>query len=735
MVPHDPRLHRSLFLLAASLFALAHGLAQAGADPEEAIARARSLLEGTVLRGGTQPGDQVRALSQVARLVRGPAVAERVLPLCEQALRSRHLTDRSAASAASECFAVCLSEASRPFVAIRDRLMEELPRAGTPACRAALLEVAERFYAFLERPGPGKAPRFAGPMIGTPQPSVHFDFSGLAIGTREGKGVGRVNPQAPLAVQPPTSIVHHSERLTLAPAFRGVGRASPARMDGPQPAVQKSDTLAFTPALRVVRVKDLTVSPPDARASSQGQGTTLATAIEVAAKTTLEAMANTALASAEQETRGGNAQAALDILAELVQGAPDSPSSAQGLARALAILTAGVAEGERANKLEAFEQWAAKHGGPRDRIQARLLVLQEHYKNGSFAQARHGLQEFLKAHGASDFGPRAKLLLGLTLWKSDDRAGATKVLQEIVHDNPAHSVAPQALFLIGYLAFAAGENDAARTAFARVVTDYPGSPFAEKAIEFIGSEMAKRAESAAGKPAQQTLPSCSCPRARGPVTIDGLLDDAAWQDAATLELASRDDARKDAPDSNIRVKLLWDDTCLYVAFDCRDDDVRSEAKDRDDPVMLWDAVRVLIAPVPGGQDATQPPKDGAYYDFGLSPHGVLCDARITYAKGTVALQDVKSAAEWNSPGVRQATRVDGTLNDNVPDKGWTAELAIPFADLGIRPAPGATWRLNVVHAAKAAQKERTLSSWSPLSGWLPQPHELGRLSFAGAEKK
>ncbi len=735
MVPRDPRLCRSLLVLAASLLGLAPRLARAGADPEEAIARAHTLLEGTVMRGGAQPGDQMRALSQVAHLTRGPAMAEKVLPLCQQALRSRHLTDRNAALAASECFAVCLSEARRPFIAIRDRLMDELPRAGTPACRAALLEVAERFYAFLERPGPGKALRFAGPMIGMPQPSVHFDFSGLAIGTREGKGAGRVNPQAPLAAQAPTSIVHHSESLTLTPAFRGIGRASLARLDGPQPAAQKSDTLTFAPALRVVRVKDLTVSLPDARVSSQGQGATLAMAIETAARSTLEAMANAALATAEQEVRGGNPQAALDILAELVQGAPDSSSSAQGLARALAILTAGGAEGERAGKLDAFEQWAAKHGGPRDRIQARLLVLQEHYKNGSFAQARQGLQEFLKAHGTSDLGPRAKLLLGLTLWKSDDRAGATKVLQEIVHDNPAHSVAPQALFLIGYLAFAAGENDAARTAFARVVTDYPGSPFAEKAIEFIGSEMAKRAEAAVGKPAEQALPSCSCPKARGPVTVDGRLDDAAWQDAATLPLAGRDDAGRETPDPHIGVKILWDDTYLYVAFDCKDDDVRSEAKDRDDPVMLWDAVRVLVAPLPVGQGAAHSPKEGAYYDFGLSPRGVLCDARITYAKGTVALQDVKSAAEWNSAGVRHAARIGGTLNDNVPDKGWTAELAIPFADLGIRPAPGAIWRLNVVHAAKTAQKERTLSSWSPLSGWLPQPHELGRLSFAGAEKK
>ncbi|HUT01305.1 MAG TPA: tetratricopeptide repeat protein [Phycisphaerae bacterium] len=792
-MPHDRRIARSL-ALAAALLVLAAGSARAGAGPEDdVLGHMRGLVEGAVLRAGAQPGEQARALAEVRRLARGPAVAEEVLPLCQQVIRSRSLGDRGAALAAAECLAACLAETRLPVVDIRDRLMAEVPRAGTASARAALLEVAERFYSFLERPARCEGPRLPKQTASAPAP-VALNFDGLGIGSKEGKLAARVSPQTLLLPGPPASAAspseslalsvtlraarapqvgdsgsamplartsdaialaltlrvarpaaapppaaglsaQHPEAITLAPALRAARPQALPPPAGGEPAAWAPDATAAAASPHAARVRDLRVRAADERAGPASLDKALAAAIEAAAKAALDAMVSGALANADQKARDGDRQAAVDILAALLRDTPDTASSAQALSRALGIFMTGAEAGERANRLAAFGLWATANGGPRDGAQARLLILQELYGNGDFKAARDGLGEFLKEHGASDLGPRAELLLGLTAWKLDDRPGAVKVLRELVHNHPGHPVAPQALFLVGYLSFSAGEAEAAQAAFLRVIRDYPDSAFAEKAIDFLGGEAAKRAEAQAEKPAWRTIPTCSCTRVHTPPTVDGRIDEAEWQGAAPLKLVYRDDAGKETPDGDASVRIAWDATHLYVAVECKDGDIRSEAKARDDPVLVWDALRVLIAPVAGGKEASTPPQEGAYYEFALSPNGVLNDGKVEYSRGVVLWQNVKAAAAWNSPGVRYATKVNGTLNDNAPDKGWTAELAIPFADLGGSPTAGATWRLNVLRVAGAADKERAVSAWSPSGGWLPQPREFGRVTFASADQK
>ncbi|MGH7594450.1 MAG: carbohydrate-binding family 9-like protein, partial [Gemmatimonadales bacterium] len=56
---------------------------------------------------------------------------------------------------------------------------------------------------------------------------------------------------------------------------------------------------------------------------------------------------------------------------------------------------------------------------------------------------------------------------------------------------------------------------------------------------------------------------------------------------------------------------------------------------------------------------------------------------------------------WNIDGLRIAVALDGTLNDpRDRDRGWTVELAIPWAAFGdsgrnvVPPRAGARWRVN-----------------------------------------
>ena len=60
--------------------------------------------------------------------------------------------------------------------------------------------------------------------------------------------------------------------------------------------------------------------------------------------------------------------------------------------------------------------------------------------------------------------------------------------------------------------------------------------------------------------------------------------------------------------------------------------------------------------------------------------------------------------QWDLPGLRAAAHVDGTLNDNTDrDRGWTAELALPWSSLellargdgrALPPRDGDTWRMD-----------------------------------------
>jgi tetratricopeptide (TPR) repeat protein len=451
-----------------------------------------------------------------------------------------------------------------------------------------------------------------------------------------------------------------------------------------------------------------------------------------AASEALTAMVKDLSEEAEWKARQGDRDGALKLLATVIRDAPDTSFSARALQRALPIALSDIEGKEREAILREFAPWVAELGGVGDRAHARLLVLQQRYRDGAFEDAKKGLGKFLATHAGSDLAPRAQLLLGLATWRSGDREAAMGHLRGLVREHPGHAVAPQAQFLVGYLLFSGEKRDRARGEFARLIRDYPDSAYAEKAIDFVGGELAKRAEATAEGPRWRTLPAVSCRRAAAALRIDGRPDDPAWRGAETVRLTREGPGRRAADSPHVEVKLLWDDTALYVAFACQDADIRSQAKARDDAVLHWDAVRVLIAPAvqatPDGPGRVQD-QVKACYDFALSPSGVLRDGKIAFRGDVVLWEHVRHAVAWDAEGVRCAVDVEGTLNDAQADRGWTAEMAIPFGILGPRPTPGIVWRVNVVHVAKSASGDRTVSMWSPSNDWLPQPRGFGRVTF------
>ncbi|MGB1718917.1 MAG: carbohydrate-binding family 9-like protein, partial [Candidatus Latescibacterota bacterium] len=83
---------------------------------------------------------------------------------------------------------------------------------------------------------------------------------------------------------------------------------------------------------------------------------------------------------------------------------------------------------------------------------------------------------------------------------------------------------------------------------------------------------------------------------------------------------------------------------------------------------------------------------------------------------------------WDLPGLQWAVHVDGTLNDDSDrDRGWTVELAFPWASMGVLargdnralpPNEGDVWRMDF---SRFNQYKEAPPSRDP-GGWAWSPH-------------
>jgi hypothetical protein len=180
-----------------------------------------------------------------------------------------------------------------------------------------------------------------------------------------------------------------------------------------------------------------------------------------------------------------------------------------------------------------------------------------------------------------------------------------------------------------------------------------------------------------------------CYRADRPPRIDGRLDDPAWQSAPwTEDFADIEGDAKPRPRFRTRVKMLWDDRYLYVGAEMEEPHVWGTLTEHDSVIFQDNDFEVFIDPDGDNHE---------YYEFEINALNTGWDLFLSkpYKDGGSALNN------WEIPGLKTAVHVDGTLNDpRDMDRGWSVELAFPWAVLGEaahRPAPpgaGDQWRVN-----------------------------------------
>jgi hypothetical protein len=180
-----------------------------------------------------------------------------------------------------------------------------------------------------------------------------------------------------------------------------------------------------------------------------------------------------------------------------------------------------------------------------------------------------------------------------------------------------------------------------------------------------------------------------CGRASGPIEIDGKLDEPSWEKAPwTDAFVDIEGDVRPRPRFRTRAKMLWDDKYFYVAAELEEPHVWGTLTKHDSVIFQDNDFEIFIDP------------DGdhhQYYELEINALNTEWDLRLgkPYRDGGPALN------EWEVPGLKTATHVNGTLNDpSDTDTSWSVEFAIPWkvlAEYANRPSPpknGDRWRVN-----------------------------------------
>lgn len=183
-----------------------------------------------------------------------------------------------------------------------------------------------------------------------------------------------------------------------------------------------------------------------------------------------------------------------------------------------------------------------------------------------------------------------------------------------------------------------------------------------------------------------------CYRAPSPPDMDGKLSEPPWQNVAWSEYFGDIEGNlKPEPKYKTRMKMLWDDTYLYIAAELQEPHVWATLTDRESIVFYDNDFEVFIDP------------DGDthhYLEYEMNAFNTQWDLMLLKPYRDDVKQNV-AIDNWNFNGIKSAVQVDGTINNpNDTDTCWTVEIAIPLDALtelsasGKLPVQGEQYRID-----------------------------------------
>ncbi|PCH75758.1 MAG: carbohydrate-binding family 9-like protein [Flavobacteriaceae bacterium] len=150
------------------------------------------------------------------------------------------------------------------------------------------------------------------------------------------------------------------------------------------------------------------------------------------------------------------------------------------------------------------------------------------------------------------------------------------------------------------------------------------------------------------------------------ILIDGEASEKSWGKVAWSNVFIDIEGVK-KPTYKTQVKMMWDQQYFYILAQMEEPHVWGDITERDAVVFYNNDFEVFIDP------------DGDthnYYELEINALNTVWDLFITkpYRETNVVLND------WTLTGLKSAVKIEGTLNNATDiDKGWTLEMAIPWA--------------------------------------------------------
>ncbi len=241
------------------------------------------------------------------------------------------------------------------------------------------------------------------------------------------------------------------------------------------------------------------------------------------------------------------------------------------------------------------------------------------------------------------------------------------------------------------------------------------------------------------------------------ITIDGKADEAAWKGAQILgpfvDVGTGAAAAATFPTSG-KVRMLWDDTNLYVFAEISEkdivggfDDKTKKVPAKDDKAdsawtvggqpKLWtkDALEMMVDPGPSGDNKN-------YFELQFNPQNKTFHAQFDDFRNPSTEPNGPFGHEDWDPKLKSAVAVHGTIDKaDDEDTGYDVEIAIPWTAFAKNagsspqagtprapPANGDVWRMNFY-----AMKANNAVSWSPVMGQgFHRAARFGRVHFGPA---
>ncbi len=215
-------------------------------------------------------------------------------------------------------------------------------------------------------------------------------------------------------------------------------------------------------------------------------------------------------------------------------------------------------------------------------------------------------------------------------------------------------------------------------------------------------------------------------RATDTITIDGDINEKAWQDAEWLDsFIDHQYPYAPSPWKTTRVKMIYDAEYVYVAAQLQEENVWGHLSKRDAIVYYDNDFEIFLDPTANGIN---------YFEFELNALNTMFDMWHELDNWRGAYAD----PVFDSKGTRHAIKVDGTLNYHYDiDKGWNVEVKIPLKELkewnpemSYPIKRGDIWRINfsrVQYMHVYTQLFPYLLPFSPSEDWVLGPTDTGDL--------